>query len=345
MHIESIPNAGIRLHNVAVADAGTYSVHVNLDVHGSIVREVQTVELQVSDQPLTTDGQLHVKMLPQAVYDNSTQQYRVQLSCGDFLPVWSSKVAVLWKTPSNQTLASTSMDNGRFLLSVPNPVDSGEYTCVLDDSSAASLCVDSDSPLQRGATTNVDGVQAQFAVLGAQLTSLRQREGQMQQENTDLKQQLETLTHQDTDLKQQLQTLTQKDADLTQQVQTLVTEDANLRQELEMLRQNASAMQAVSTPKVSFQAFLLGYRFAGHSLNSGDTLVFDHTTSNEGGAYDSRTGVFTAPVDGTYAFFVSVVTDGGVGLEADGSVVSSYYTTDSDDSEFSPTENDYVLKK
>nr|KAG5709745.1 hypothetical protein BaRGS_027770 [Batillaria attramentaria] len=171
-HVEFIPNAGIRLHDVSVSDTGTYSVHVNLDVHGSIVREIQNAEVKVSDQPLTTDGQLHVKMLPQAAYNISIQQFQVQLSCGDFLPEWMPKVSVLWKTPSNKTLPSTSMDNGRFLLSVPNPVVSGEYTCVLDDTSPASLCVDSDSPLKQGATTSVDGVQAQLAIMGAQITDI-----------------------------------------------------------------------------------------------------------------------------------------------------------------------------
>nr|KAG5709747.1 hypothetical protein BaRGS_027772 [Batillaria attramentaria] len=324
LHVEFIPNAGIRLHNVAIADAGTYSVHVNLDVHGSIVREVQTVELEVSDQSLTTDGQLHVKMLPQAVFDNSTQQYRVQLSCGDFLPVWSSKVAVLWKTPSNETLTSTSMDNGRFLLSVPNPVVSGEYTCVLDDTSPASLCVDSDSPLQRGATTNVDGVQAQFAVLGAQMTSLQQREGRVKQENADLKQQLETLTHQDTDLQQQLQTLTQNGDKLTQQLQTLKTEDADLKQQIESAKQDIANMQPKTenaTDGVSFQAWRRGfggrdalgghfnfqelqqrfpnYHFPTYAHSAGDNVLFDHVTTNEGHAYDEDTGVFTVPTIAT----------------------------------------------
>ncbi|KAK7488760.1 hypothetical protein BaRGS_00020057, partial [Batillaria attramentaria] len=46
--LQFLPNAGIRLHNVVIADAGTYSVHVNMDVHGSTESEVQTVEVQVS---------------------------------------------------------------------------------------------------------------------------------------------------------------------------------------------------------------------------------------------------------------------------------------------------------
>nr|KAG5700943.1 hypothetical protein BaRGS_034228 [Batillaria attramentaria] len=230
LSLQFLPNAGIRLHNVAVADAGTYSVHVNMNVHGSVVEGVQTVEVQVSGQPITTDGQLHVTMLPDAVYVNSTRHYHVQLACGDFLPVWGHRASVLWKTPNNQTLSSTSDENGRFLLSVPNPVVSGEYSCVIDDTSPASLCVPSGSPLRRGATVNVDGVQAQFVIMEARMMSMQLKEEQLEQENAALKQQLETQ------------------------------------------RRNLTSMI--------------------------------------GGAYSSSTGVFTVPVDGTYAFFATITPAG-----------------------------------
>nr|KAG5700939.1 hypothetical protein BaRGS_034224 [Batillaria attramentaria] len=124
------------------------------------------------DRPITTDGQLHVTMLPDAVYVNSTRHYHVQLACGDFLP-----------TPDNQTLSSTSEKNGRFLLSVPNPVVSGEYSCVIDDTSPATLCVPSGSPLQRGATVNVDGVQAQLVIMETRMMSVQLKEEQLEQEN------------------------------------------------------------------------------------------------------------------------------------------------------------------
>nr|KAG5705182.1 hypothetical protein BaRGS_030899 [Batillaria attramentaria] len=230
----------------AIADAGTYSVHVNMEVHGVVDREVQSVEVQVSDQPITTDGQLHVTMLPDAVYVNSTRHYHVQLACGDFLP-----------TPDNQILSSTSDENGRFLLSVPNPVVSGEYSCVIDDTSPASLCVPSGSPLQRGATVNVDGAQAQLVIIEARMNSY-------QQENAALKQQLETqqasseqditaLKHQLETQKQQLETQKQQletqkassEQDITalkQQLETQKQEDVALHQQLETTRHNLTSM-------------------------------------------------------------------------------------------------------
>nr|KAG5687115.1 hypothetical protein BaRGS_008662 [Batillaria attramentaria] len=116
LHLEFIPNAGIRLHNVAIADTGTYSVHVNINLHGSLITE----------------------------------------------------------TPSNETLSSTFNENGHFLLSVPHPVVSGDYTCNIDDTSPASLCVQSGSPLQRGATLSVDGIQAQMTLLESKMKFFRE---------------------------------------------------------------------------------------------------------------------------------------------------------------------------
>ncbi|KAL4232507.1 hypothetical protein ACF0H5_007199 [Mactra antiquata] len=37
------------------------------------------------------------------------------------------------------------------------------------------------------------------------------------------------------------------------------------------------------------------------------TLVFDHVLTNEGNAYSNATGIFTAPIDGTYLFFVHIL--------------------------------------
>ena len=39
---------------------------------------------------------------------------------------------------------------------------------------------------------------------------------------------------------------------------------------------------------------------------SGDTLVFPDVIYSEGKGYDSKTGVFTAPTEGTYLFYISI---------------------------------------
>nr|KAG5710842.1 hypothetical protein BaRGS_026993 [Batillaria attramentaria] len=277
---------------IAIADTGTYTVRVNMDVHGSTVREMQSAEVLVSDQPITTDDQLHVTMLPDAVYVNSTRQYHVQLACGDFLPVWGHRASVVWKTPDNQTLPSTSGENGRFLLSVPIPVVTGEYSCILDDTSPASLCVQSGSPLQRGATVNVDGVQAQIVTLEARMNSY-------QQENSVLKQQLESQKQEVVAQKQQLETQKQQLETQEQEVENQKHRLENqtqqqeihrqevhvLKQQLETMRHNLTSMIETAARSVSFHAF----QSSSRALNVGDTIVFDQIISNEGGAYNSDT--------------------------------------------------------
>ena len=39
---------------------------------------------------------------------------------------------------------------------------------------------------------------------------------------------------------------------------------------------------------------------------TGDTLVFPDVIYSEGKGYDSNTGVFTAPTEGTYLFYISI---------------------------------------
>ena len=41
----------------------------------------------------------------------------------------------------------------------------------------------------------------------------------------------------------------------------------------------------------------------------GDVIVFEEVLTNEGVAYNRTTGIFLAPVNGTYAFHVTIVLD------------------------------------
>nr|KAG5700505.1 hypothetical protein BaRGS_013992 [Batillaria attramentaria] len=58
-NVEFVENAGLRLTNLAPEDAGVYSVHVNVNRHGSIPTESQNVTLLVS---VHVDG-LEVRLL------------------------------------------------------------------------------------------------------------------------------------------------------------------------------------------------------------------------------------------------------------------------------------------
>ncbi|KAK7482253.1 hypothetical protein BaRGS_00026496 [Batillaria attramentaria] len=221
INVEFIPNAGVRLLNVATKDSGTYSVHVNINLHGSIVTEVQTVE-----------------------------------------------------TPSNQTVPSTSSSDGTFFLSLPSPVATGEYTCFLDNSSPASLCVESDSSLRKGASVVVDKMDARFAILASQMAA-------QEQEKTDLQNQL-------TDMKLREELMEQENAALQLQLD------------------NLAAKIDAATQSVSFLASISSQTAQASEFNSGERIAFTITHLNNGNAYDRDTGVFTAPVNGTYVFLANL---------------------------------------
>lgn len=93
-------------------------------------------------------------------------------------------VNVSLQTPDNQTLTSTSKENGRFILAVPNPVVTGDYTCRVENSSYTSVCLPRSSPLLRGATIFVDGCNEGSAVSKATEKDLREKVQTLKKEKT-----------------------------------------------------------------------------------------------------------------------------------------------------------------
>ncbi|XP_060584364.1 uncharacterized protein LOC132740473 isoform X2 [Ruditapes philippinarum] len=73
------------------------------------------------------------------------------------------------------------------------------------------------------------------------------------------------------------------------------------------IRNFAADLEKLKGPTVAFRSNDL----VDHSPSSGETLVFKTTTLNEGLGYDNKSGIFTAPVAGTYTFSVQLCVDGG----------------------------------
>ncbi|XP_056013628.1 complement C1q-like protein 2 [Ostrea edulis] len=72
---------------------------------------------------------------------------------------------------------------------------------------------------------------------------------------------------------------------------------------LEMFRMNLNTSILDLQKKVAFTA---GVKSSSITLKNG-TLVFPAVINNIGGGYNPSTGVFTAPTEGHYVFFVTVV--------------------------------------
>jgi len=65
------------------------------------------------------------------------------------------------------------------------------------------------------------------------------------------------------------------------------------------------------------QVFFLATRTTVQTPSTTSTLQFDKITTNIGGGYSNTTFQFTAPYDGTYLFFYSMVTNGNIQYQFD----------------------------
>jgi hypothetical protein len=75
----------------------------------------------------------------------------------------------MFQTPDNSALSSTFVENGTFVLAVPNPIVGGKYACHVDATSAAAMCVQPNSTLAVGGSLIVDSTQAYIMLMSSQL--------------------------------------------------------------------------------------------------------------------------------------------------------------------------------
>ncbi|KAK7109595.1 uncharacterized protein [Littorina saxatilis] len=292
---------GIVVSKAAVAESGNYTIMVSIaDNTHTLVAFSRTVSVKVTSPPTAENGELHARQLFDAIYDNTTGQWVVQLTCGVFTDRGHPAVHVVWTSPGGKTVDSSSENNGTYRLLLPNPPSGGNYTCSVLPPSPAIRCLPPGSPLREGATVTVNEVKASFTLLEA-----RQRETEARQQNM---------------LMQMESANTRLQAEL----------DSVKRQNSLLQKTTASleARLATATLRVSFHA-MLASTFTGIGTLKPFTVI-----TNDGGAFNGTSGIFTAPRNGTFFFLASAGTDRSdnvvwMSLQKDGQAVSVAFTRQS----------------
>ncbi|KAK7090717.1 hypothetical protein V1264_010479 [Littorina saxatilis] len=246
-----LANAGLSVRFARPQDSGNYSVRVLLQQAKSseLVFAERTVTLSVTDLPLAAaqDGSFYVT-LSDAVRDDVTQDWTLQLHCGQFVDLGQPPVQdVAWKTPSGEVRNSSYQDNGTFVLSVPSPVQGGNYSCRLPPSAPAVRCLTATSPLNAAAQLYVDDKDAILLFCEA-----RQRE--LEQEKKD---QANLLEHQVMQISQQNETiedvmLVNKDQSMQISQQNGTIEDmmqVNKDQTMQISQQNGTIQDMMQVNK------------------------------------------------------------------------------------------------
>ncbi|KAK7090634.1 hypothetical protein V1264_010403 [Littorina saxatilis] len=213
--VDFLPNAGLSLRFARPQDSGNYSVQVKLQQANSSLASVwRTVTLSVTDRPpATQDGALRLT-LSNAVRDDVTEDWTLQLHCGQFVDLGHPPVDVVWKTPSGEVRKSSYRDNGTFVLSLSSPVQGGSYSCHLPPSAPAARCLTATSLRKAAAQLYVGNKDVRLSFLEA-----RQRE--IEQVNKDQNGTIEDMMQVNKDQAMQLQEqglhLNQTISEMTQQ--------------------------------------------------------------------------------------------------------------------------------
>ncbi|XP_070173733.1 tenascin-R-like, partial [Littorina saxatilis] len=174
--VDFLPNAGLSLRFARPQDSGNYSVQVKLkQAHSSLASVWRTVTLSVTDRPpATQDGALRATLSNAAVRDDVTEDWTLQLHCGQFVDLGHPPVDVVWKTPSGEVRNSSYRDNGTFVLSLSSPVQGGNYSCHLPPSAPAARCLTATSPLNAAAQLYVGDKDVRLSFLEAHQKEIEQ---------------------------------------------------------------------------------------------------------------------------------------------------------------------------
>nr|KAG5687110.1 hypothetical protein BaRGS_008657 [Batillaria attramentaria] len=147
--------------------------------------------------------------------------------------------------------------------------ETGTYSCRIDPTEPAMKCVDASSPLHREATVDVDRIQARLMLLESQT--------------------------------QETKNVTDKQ---DHRIDGLFGDGAKL--EKAMKKENTHMEKMIKAASKS--VFFLTYA-KKKAYRTNEKILGSSTLGNSDNSYNEKTGVFTAPVTGTYLFFATATVD------------------------------------
>nr|KAG5708210.1 hypothetical protein BaRGS_021144 [Batillaria attramentaria] len=138
-------------------------------------------------------------------------------------------------TPTGRQSSSKYQD-GRFYLQLPNPVEGGEYSCILPSTDPATSCLPDGSLLE--AALVVDEIKIRLTLLEAENTErkaavkdLKAENTDLKAENTDMKAAVKDLKAEKADMKAAVKDLKAKNTDMKAAVKDLKAENTDLKAE------------------------------------------------------------------------------------------------------------------
>nr|KAG5703780.1 hypothetical protein BaRGS_009578 [Batillaria attramentaria] len=246
--VEFLPNAGITISNHTFEDFGTFSVKVIYRQQETLFSVSRSAVLELPDAPVINGNRLMAHVQREPVTNVTTGEKHVQLTCGKFLGLGSRPVSVVWRTPSGETVPSTSFSHGEFHLTLPNPVVGGSYVCRLEDPSFAARCVKNMSALRRGAHLVVDEVQTRLLLLEDGVQGLQDKDQAVDDELERLEEKDANLTSRDEQLQGELLLQEKTDEKIKTELKrqedvdtNLKLRDVNLTSEVADLRQDLAS--------------------------------------------------------------------------------------------------------
>nr|KAG5689868.1 hypothetical protein BaRGS_002379 [Batillaria attramentaria] len=168
------------------------------------------------------------------------------------LPVKDNKLEMEWQgpyeTPSGRQSSSKYQD-GRFYLQLPNPVEGGEYSCILPSTDPATSCLPDGSLLE--AALVVDEMQVRLTLLEAENKDLKAENTDMKAavkdlkaENTDMNAAVKDLKAENTDTKAAVKDLKAENTDMNAAVKDLKAENTDTKAAVKDLKAENTDMNA-----------------------------------------------------------------------------------------------------